>query len=72
MYNFLFWSVLFILVQNGGPRSISPNTVDSGRPPGGGGKMDMRSGSPSPSLTSEKTLSGPELMVSNMINPKSE
>ena len=44
-------------VQNGGP----PHVVDGGRSPGA--KPDIRSGSPSPSMTSEKTLTGPELEV---------
>ena len=52
---------------NGGPpgRSVSPNmSVDGGSKPGGGGRGGS---SPTPSLSSEKTLTEAEIVVSALV-----
>ena len=49
--------------QNGGLRSGSPHVVDGSKPGQGGVKPIDRAGSPSPSVSSEKTLTGAELAV---------
>ena len=50
--------------QNGGPpRAVSPMSVDGGSKAGPGGRIGDGRGSPSPSLTSEKTLTEAEMAV---------
>lgn len=53
--------------QNGGLRSGSPHVVDGSKPGPGGVKPIDRAGSPSPSVSSEKTLTGAELAVGDVI-----
>ena len=54
--------------QNGGLRSGSPHVVDGGKAGQGGVKPGIdRAGSPSPSVSSEKTLTGAELAVGDIL-----
>ena len=49
---------------NGGPpRAVSPMSVDGSTKTGPGGRIGDGRGSPSPSLTSEKTLTEAEIAV---------
>ena len=58
--------VYFPAHQNGGPpRAVSPMSVDGSSKTGAGGRIGDGRASPSPSLTSEKTLTEAEIVVRN-------